>query len=301
MSAHSETIRALFARAYAPLRLRGKSAETTRQYEIQFTHFHAFLSREPTLTDLVDETVNAFLFWFRAQGAAAPTVNKARNHLLALWRFAARKRLVEHFPDVPPDVEPDRVPVAWLDHELLRLLAACADEPGYLRGILAAKWWKALHFTFWDTAERKTALLSLKWQTVDLTSGWAVFPAEIRKGKKRDRAYPLHCETVAALREIAEPPRELVFPWPYSPAYIYPRYNKILRRAGLPIDRKRKFHCLRRTVASYYEAAGGNATEFLDHTTRRVTQAYLDPRIVPHADATRLLFRPDRPRPPLTG
>ena len=245
MSAHSETIRALFARAYAPLRLRGKSAETTRQYEIQFTHFHAFLSREPTLTDLVDETVNAFLFWFRAQGAAAPTVNKARNHLLALWRFAARKRLVEHFPDVPPDVEPDRVPVAWLDHELLRLLAACADEPGYLRGILAAKWWKALHFTFWDTAERKTALLSLKWQTVDLTS--------------------------------------------------------VLRRAGLPIDRKRKFHCLRRTVASYYEAAGGNATEFLDHTTRRVTQAYLDPRIVPHADATRLLFRPDRPRPPLTG
>jgi integrase len=53
---------------------------------------------------------------------------------------------------------------------------------------------------------------------------------------------------------------------------------------------------MRRSVASHYEAAGGNATELLGHSSRSVTLAYLDPRIVPQQHAVDLLFRPgDRP------
>ena len=63
---------------------------------------------------------------------------------------------------------------------------------------------------------------------------------------------------------------------------------------GLPSDRRHKFHAMRRTVASFYEAAGGNATELLGHSTRDVTRThYLDPRVVGQGvNACDVLFRP---------
>jgi hypothetical protein len=46
---------------------------------------------------------------------------------------------------------------------------------------------------------------------------------------------------------------------------------------------------MRRSVASYFKQAGGDATELLDHSARSVTQAYLDPRIVTQVQAMDLL------------
>ena len=46
---------------------------------------------------------------------------------------------------------------------------------------------------------------------------------------------------------------------------------------------------MRRSVASHYKAAGGDATELVDHTSRKVTQAYLDPRIVKRVQEMDLL------------
>ena len=89
-----------------------------------------------------------------------------------------------------------------------------------------------------------------------------------------------------------------IFPWPFCPTHIYYHYKRILRRAGLPTDRDCHFHRIRKSVASWYEAAGGNVTELLDHSARRVTRAYLDPRIVTHQQAADVLFRPLRPLKP---
>lgn len=61
---------------------------------------------------------------------------------------------------------------------------------------------------------------------------------------------------------------------------------------GLPDNRLYKFHAIRKSVASHYEAAGGNATELLGHTSRKITRAYLDPRIVRKKSAIDVLFRP---------
>jgi hypothetical protein len=47
-------------------------------------------------------------------------------------------------------------------------------------------------------------------------------------------------------------------------------------------------------VASHAEAAGMNATELLHHSTRKVTLAYLDPRIVKRPQAADVLFRPGK-------
>lgn len=102
---------------------------------------------------------------------------------------------------------------------------------------------------------------------------------------------PVAADTVEALRAIRR--REgPVFRWPKSRTSIYAHLGQIMQRAGLPNDRLHKFHSIRKSVASYYEAAGGNATELLGHTSRKVTRAYLDPRICRTKAAIDLLFRP---------
>lgn len=151
--------------------------------------------------------------------------------------------------------------------------------------------WLALLFVLWDSGERINAVMGLTWDRVDLCHGWVRFDAEDRKGAGADTASRIAAETIAALRAIKRPRGE-VFHWPYSQTYLFRRLGEIMQRAGLPNSRLYKFHAIRKSVASYYEAAGGNATELLGHSSRRITKAYLDVRIVGKASPIDVLFRP---------
>lgn len=285
-------LKAFYADFFCPLFLRGRAENTRRLYCTSVRTFGRFLGRSPTLGDLSDDAVNRFLDWYRRLPRSPFSVNKERSNLLAMWRFACRKRLLEEWPDVRADVEPVRIPQAWTVDQVARLLSACQGEPGTLCDVPAGAWWVALHLVAWDTGERIGAVRDLEWAHADLAGGYVLVPAELRKGRRRDRLYKIAPDTVAALRAIRLPARTQIFPWPYSRTYLWYRYNRILRRAGLPTDRHAKFHRIRRSVASHYEAAGGNATELLGHSCRSVTLAYLDPRIVPHHQAVDLLPRP---------
>jgi len=289
------TLTTFYERQFAPLKLRSRSDNTKRLYQTTLRNFAKFLCRAPTLRDFSDETVSRFLGWLRERGRSPYTVNKERSNVLAMWRFACRKNLVHDWPDVEPDVEPERVPVAWTEGEVLRLFRCVQTVPGRVGQTPASAWWLALLLVCWDTGERIGGVIHLLWRDVDLVGGWVLSPAEIRKGKKADRLYKLAADTVTALRAI-RPARVLVddpvFPWPYGHTYLWDAYGRLLRRAGLPHDSRSKFHRIRRSVASYYEAAGGNATELLGHSCRRVTKRYLDPRIVERRFAVDLLFRP---------
>jgi integrase len=154
----------------------------------------------------------------------------------------------------------------------------------------ACDWWVALVLAIWDSGERIAAVIRLKWGDVDLARGWIRFKAENRKGGRDDSVVRLSSETVAALKQIRgkEGP---VFPWPWCQSYLWKAFGDILKRAGLPHDGKSKFHRIRKTVASYAEAAGGNATAMLRHSKREVTEAYLDPRIVNRQQPVDVLFR----------
>ena len=66
-----------------------------------------------------------------------------------------------------------------------------------------------------------------------------------------------------------------MFHWPSNYLYIWKIYGKILEAAGLPNNRRTKLHKIRRTVATYYEAAGGNATQLLGHSSRKITEAMM--------------------------
>jgi integrase len=292
----STSLRSFYRETFEPLFLRSRSERTKNLYNTTINTFERFLGRTAELSDLTDDTVGKFLYWFRQQGRAPASVNKERSNLLAIWRFACRKGYIQLWPDVQPEVDPERVPQAWTESEIRRLFLSIRREPGWIAGIRAADWWHALHLLAWDTGERITAIVSLRWCWVSLADATVLIPAEVRKGKRKDRLYRLSPDTVAALNAIRLPQRDLVLPWPLNRTYLWRRYEPILKRAGLPCDRRSKFHRMRRSVASHYEAAGGDATEFLGHSARKVTRAYLDPRIVGDRQASDVLFRPPSPR-----
>lgn len=279
-----------FESVYRPLKLRNRSANTIRLYRYSIRCFERFLQRNPTLEDLTDEQVSLHLAYLTERKLSPYSVNKERSQLLAMWGFAARKRLVEKFPDVDPEITPKRVPIAWMEDDMRKLMTACAEEPGELAGIPAALWWIALHRLAWNTAERISAMLALTWDFLG-SDGWIKIPAEIRKCKREDKLFQLGEDTLAALHAIREPVRRKIFPWPYSETYLWPRYKKILQRAGLPTDAKSKFHRLRRTAATYFELAGGSAMDLLGHSHRETTKLYLDPRILKVKQPSEILFK----------
>lgn len=281
-----------FQTLYQPRQLRSASPATLRLWKIALRHFDRFLRRPATTSDLNDNTVSRFVTW-RLQDVSAATANKDLASILALWRFLHRHRKVKQYPSVQLEREPKRIPTAWTREEFDKLFAAACRCPGMIDHVPARIWWPTLLLVLLDSAERISAVLSLRWDDVDLSSRWIVFPAETRKARDADSAVAIADDTLGRLHELRKfGSRPKVFPWPYHRTYLWHKYGILLESAGLPNDRKRKFHAIRRTVASHVEAAGGNATEILRHASRTNTLAYLDPRIVTPQQAKDLMWRP---------
>jgi len=287
----SRDLLSLFERLYKPLRLAGCSYTGLRHHRETISQFARFLGKTPTLDHFDDVTVAGFLDWV-SDGRSASTANSYIDRLLAQWRFYNRRGLISRWPEVRQLNVPERIPLAWLREEMARLWVACEAQTGTISGVEAAGWWLGIHCCIADSAERVGAILRLEWRDIDLDNRWITIRAESRKGKTRDRMHQLHVTTVAVLARIKVPTRKLVFPWEGCSTGIWHQYESVLKAAGLPIDRRSKFHRMRRTVASYFAAAGGDPTKLLDHSDPRVTKAYLDLRIVQTPQASDLVWRP---------
>ncbi len=275
---------------YEPRALRARRPNTKRLYKTTLVMFDKFLGRSATLEDLTDEKVGRFAAWRVDNGLSKRSVNKDLFNLLALWRWAHRKGLVDEWPDVELEKPPRRTPVAWSEFEIRKLYATMGELPGRLGNIRASDWWQALLLVAWDTGERINAIMHLAWVDVDTKGGWLRFGAEFRKGGRDDNAMRLSADTIAALRKLPKE-YELVFPWPYCYTYLWKKFGEILRLAELPSDFRCKFHRIRRSVASHAEAAGANATAMLRHTKREITESYLDPKICTPQQPIDVLFR----------
>jgi integrase len=293
-AAEPGTLPHFFDTLYKPLRLAGRSTKTVALHLIALRHFARFLGRAAVPSDLNDLRVAQFQIWLAGRGVVPVTTNKTVDKLLAQWRFLHRRRLVETYPELRKLPEPDVIPKCWTESETNRLLLACRATTGWIGPVKASDWWTALHIVIYESAERIGAVMQLQWSDIDLATGWLTIRAQVRKGKKRSKLHRLSEAALHQLRAIHHPGRELIFPWPLCNELLYKHYERILARAGLPFDRWSKFHKMRRTVASRFEAAGGDATKLLDHSARKVTLAYLDPRIVRETQASELL-------PPLEG
>jgi integrase len=292
MIAPSVLVRDFYADHYRPLKLRSRSANTRRLYEFSIRNFSRFLCREAALSDFTDDTLGRLMGWMVERGRSPYTVNKERSQLLAIWRFAARKKFVDHWPDVDPEVQPTRVPKAWTLEQIDALFSACLETSGKFGPVPRGLWWYGLHLLGWDTGERIAPLRAAQWAWLDLRAGLFRVPAEARKGRRADRVYRLHGETIEVLKRIEYPRRPEVFPWPYSPTYIYHLYAQVQQRAGLPAGREFRFHCLRKSVASHGKAAGLDPQELMGHIDGRTTQKYLDKTICGGRPASEVLRRP---------
>lgn len=285
------TLNELMEREYFALNSRIRDEKTRTQYRIAMKNFRDAIGREPLLADLTDDNVTRLVLLLCRRNLAPKTTNERRGRINSMWSWLARRGVVTTWPTVPPIPEPERIPVAWSREQLTKLFHAADKERLLIDGVPAPAWWRSLHYAAWDSGERITALISCCWP--HLQGEWLLIPAELRKGKRKDRIYRMGADTLAAIDAIRQPERERIWPWPYCPNYLWVRYRILRKRAGLPIDRKSAFHRIRKSVASYYEQAGGNATELLGHTSRHVTRSYLDPTIVKVVHPADVLFRPD--------
>jgi integrase len=261
---------------YAPLK--GLSPRTVDLYGYSIAAMSAFVRRPATVDDFDELTVARFLAARRATHSVA-TVAKDRAQIRALWEFAARRGFCKTFPTIALVKIPERVPESWLTCDVERLLESCAQEQTYICSIPSALWWRACILVCYQSAERINAVLSLKWQ--DCVGCSLLFRAEGRKGQTRDILREVTVECADAMLAIRNGRRgdQHVFPWDRGRTYLWKRMGIILERAGLPATRRDKFHRLRRTCASYFAAAGGDAQRLLDHADPATTRKYVDPRI----------------------
>lgn len=268
---------------YRPIRLRGRSQNTLRLYRSSIRLFEKVLGRVSVLSDFSDIHISMVMQFVLDNGGSPFSANKHRSQLLAIWRYACMIKMADQWPTVMPEPTPERIPVAWVASDLHQLMSAIGRLKGCVGSVPAKLWWKSLLLVLIDSGERISAIVETRWS--DLDGQWLLVKAEYRKGKKRDRRYMLTEETIEALRLMADYRiSDRIFPWPYARTYLWNRYTRILKQAGLPSGPKDKFHRIRKTVGSVCHANGLDATSVLDHSSARVTKAYLDPRFRPQTE-----------------
>lgn len=286
-------LRDIFREEFIRKRMRGCSEKSKYKYEHVCDELFEYLGRPATVKDLDDDLIGDFLYWLIDEKKQSPhSANTARKMVNSLWNFCAKQGHVKTWPSIPLVRCPKRAPIAWTKEQLATLFKACEQAKGESFYVPAPLWWHAIHCLIWDTGERIGAVLQLRWDDVDLDGCWLTIRAETRKWKREDKSFRLHPDTVKALRAIQTDQPKIFATRFKDVSTLYNHYKKLLKAAGLPLTRKHKFHCLRKSAASYFEAAGGNATELLGHSSRDVTKCYLDPRVVTQIHASDVLFRP---------
>jgi integrase len=303
---NGQTLPDFFERVYRPMRLIGRSPKTVVSYQGSIHVLCRYAGRVVTLGDLSDELLAGCMGWMLNRGAAIASVNHQRRHVLALWRFAYRRkapdgtRLAKELPEVERLREMKRVPVAWSVEEFSRLLTTAANEPGTVGDIPASQWWCALLVTLFYTGIRLSAAMMLRVENLSLTeaAGYLLVPAEHQK-QKCDQRFKLPPDCVHALQAITAGRTGRIFGgWGDGPTdrkELWATFRRMIEEAGLKAGDGAcgLFHKIRRTSATHVAAKLGRAAacDHLGHSAMSVTERYLDPRFIPTIQAADVLPR----------
>ena len=289
------TLSQFFRHVYTSRRYLSDSTQLT--YRATINAFQGWHGKPVLLSKLTPDLLRGFLRDYHEEHAAS-SVNGKRQVLMTLWRWAYRWGKTTSKPpedhEIPKLPVPQRVPTAWTLEEFGQLIRACeVARPIIMRSVVwDCRHWRALFLTIYDTGERLEALLQT--DRCDLShTGHLTIRGEHRKGKRRDIVRKLHPQTMEAIEAL--PPHRLLFPWPIRRRAIWIEIEPILHAAGLPVDRRSKFHCGRRTSATQVAVALGiaAASKHLDHSSVQLTiDSYVDPRQLPDQDVADALPRP---------
>jgi integrase len=263
---------------YLPAKL-GTCAEHGQQADYSLRALKRFLSRDPVIEDLTDQTFLRFLHWY-SQQVRPSTVNAKRRYILSLWRFAAERKLCVSpgkIPRMPELLDP---PEAWTVDELSAILRTAGCLRGLIAGLLTRFWMTSFLLAMYDTGCRVGQLRKVSPRDISIVGHWITLRAETSKTKLA-RVCELSEQTVEALTPIWSDERELVWPWPHTREALDKRFRKLLKDAGVSHGRKRGglWHKARRTSGTLVEAAGGDGARHLGNTRAVFEKHYLDARI----------------------
>ncbi len=269
-----------------------RDEKTCIQYHIAWDNFDEAIERPAIMSDLTDENIVKMMRMLMKRGLAARTINERRGRIHTFWTFMAKRGFWAKFPTTGCLPVIQRIPKALSHAQLLSLWNACLAQPGYIGKVPAGIYWSRLMALAWNTSERKSALLAFKWKWIDFDSGTIHVEAEVRKGKRKEMLYYLWPDVIELLSHIPrDEEREEILPWTLCESSFYVQLANIMRRAGLPHERRMKMQCIRVSHATWLEVGGGNATERLGHEFRATTRkCYLDTRILKPSGPA--LYRP---------
>ncbi len=255
--------------------------------------FRAFVGHDVKLSDLNDSLIAAFLKSLLGKGIAATTANNYRAHLLAVWNHAFENRQTDRAPRIKKLKEIRNPPEAWSVADLRKLLNAARHfRPGQFYGpIPCDRWWPAILLIAYDTALRRGSLTAIRCADVDLSNRLLRIDGATMKTLKGQN-FRISEATVAAVREIVDPSRELLFGNVHR-AIQFKHFGFLVEAAGIRYHRRKgmtKFHALRRSTATLVAAAAGvgAASSLLGHSDAYVTGRYVDPSAV-QLDVTKYL------------
>ncbi len=293
MIAPVQTLSKFLEETYLPERL-SLTDGSAEQLRIAVRLFGRFLGHDPLLTELSKTDLFRWLKQMVVIRSPA-TINSRRAAILSVWRAAAGMELCSDPPRVPPVREPESLPIAWTLTELNHLLACCGTLHGDWDGLPISSAWRLGLLVLWDTAWRIGTLLSARLGQVDLARGLVTVPAAHLKGRRADRLFQLHPQTMALITESLAWPREYLFPYPCGRRQLWVAFGRLLTQAGLPCDRKHKFHCIRRSAESYAAQSRGIewAAGCVGHSVAVAIQSYISPEIYRQPSLVDVLPRPE--------
>ena len=228
----------------------------------------------------------------RLKESAPKTVKGNRAAMLAVWRWAADSGHCDRAPKKVPTVKvPRKKPVCWRPEEAAKAITQAYQLTGTIRGtsISKADWWGSLlTFLYWVGA-RVGAAIAVKTSDVDLSRGIVILRGEDAKTDE-EQVLRVHQQAVDAISKHCDAQREFVWPWPYHPRQLWTDLETILVAAGLPKDRRSKFHRWRKTTYTMCAKAGGIAVagKQLGHKTD-MSAYYLDPSMLDDVQAADLM------------
>lgn len=261
---------------YAQSRDAGKG--TINQLRYSTGIFAKWLGYEPTLRDLADSTVNAWVRDLTDKGTRSPeTVRSKRRHIVMLRRFAYERGWMKNLGTVRPVKPIQRVPVAWSQDELAALLNTAGQKTKRLlrhRPVAWSAFWRAFILTGYYSGMRFGDMLRLRFDAIG-PDGTAVV---IQHKTKNALTFRLPDDALAAINAIRKPDRARVFGDLLCERTIQDEFRWLTREAKVGGSIKR----LRSSGATWIEATTpGSAMAFLGHRTPGLAYAhYVDPRYV---------------------
>lgn len=199
----------------------------------------------------------------RESGIRDGTIWTELGHLRTVLRWAVKRRLIDHAPDIERPAKPapkDR----WLTHAEIDQLFATPMAPHVRLAILLML----------STAARPTAALELTWDRVDFESGHIDLRLDAVGPRKGRAVVPMNAGLRAALLQARKGAlTEHVIEWNGAAvASIKTGFNAAMRAAGLEGVTP---HTLRHTAAVHLAAAGRpmeRISQLLGHSSTAVTE-----------------------------